>query len=195
MWILRLEGIDIICRWVRRQRGREDTTSESVMHGGCVRSEVLKGGITLVLTLVPTAVISTYWMMCGELGFINNSWFVSSPEPERRASLRHEPIKTTVQSPRGPPERLQTSYIQIIQYGVLFFKRQNHYYLTLSLFCFLPFLHVTLVFIQPAQNKWCQYLLSYLPTSCDYVQEQFKAIKGSTYVTLSRAHSAQLIKR
>lgn len=125
MWILRLEGIDIICRWVRRQRGREDTTSESVMHGGCVRSEVLKGGITLVLTSVPTAVISTYWMMCGELGFINNSWFVSSPEPERRASLRHEPIKTTVQSPRGPPERLQTSYIQIIQYRVLFLKAKS----------------------------------------------------------------------
>lgn len=81
--------------------GKRRQDKGSVMHGGCVRSEVLKEGITLVLTSVPTAVISTYWMMCSELVFIHNSWFVSSPEPERRASLRHEPIKTTAQSPRG----------------------------------------------------------------------------------------------
>lgn len=37
-------------------------------------------------------------------------------------------------------------------------------------------------------------ILSYLLTSCDHVQEQFKAINSSTYVTLTRAHNAQLIK-
>lgn len=97
----------------------------SVMHGGCVRSEVLKGGITLVLTSVPTAVISTYWMMCGELGFINNSWFVSSPGPERRASLRHEPIKTTAQSPRGHQSASKRATYKLFNTEFFFLKAKS----------------------------------------------------------------------